>query len=174
MRVLSAPRPAREAIAANRAIDKVLVAARGGDEDFAPLHGTRYEVEALARLFQSDDRPTRIFLGPDTSEQELSGLASSGQLGRFGFIHLAAHGVIDEAVPQRSAVILAQTDLPDPLEQVLNHKPAFDGRLTVREIQPKARPPAEIAGTVPSGAENDKPYALPHYWAAFVLAGDPD
>ena len=39
--------------------NKVLVAARGGDEDFAPLPGTRYEVEALARLFKSDDRPTR-------------------------------------------------------------------------------------------------------------------
>jgi CHAT domain-containing protein len=25
--------------------------------------------------------------------------------------------------------------LPDPLEQVLNHRPVFDGQLTVREIQ---------------------------------------
>ncbi len=32
-------------------------------------------------------------------------------------------------------VILTQTSLPDPLEQVMNHKPVFDGRLTVREIQ---------------------------------------
>jgi CHAT domain-containing protein len=62
-------------------------------------------------------------------------VAGSGELGRFGFIHLATHGVIDEAVPARSAVILTQTDLPDPLNQVLNHKPAFDGRLSVREIQ---------------------------------------
>jgi CHAT domain-containing protein len=62
-------------------------------------------------------------------------MASSGELGRFSFIHLATHGVIDEAIPQRSAVILTQTGLPDPLEQVINHKPVFDGRLTVREIQ---------------------------------------
>ncbi len=54
---------------------------------------------------------------------------------RFSFIHLATHGVIDEAIPQRSAVILTQTGLPDPLEQVMNDKPVFDGRLTVREIQ---------------------------------------
>ena len=107
----------------------------GGDEDFAPLPGTRYEVEALARLFQSDDRPTRILLGADASEPELDRLAASGELGRFGFIHLATHGVIDEDVPARSAVILTQTGLPDPLEQVLNHKPVFDGRLSVREIQ---------------------------------------
>ncbi len=32
-------------------------------------------------------------------------------------------------------MILTQTNLPDPLTQVLNHKPAFDGRLSVREIQ---------------------------------------
>ena len=111
------------------------MAARSGDEDFAPLPGTRYEVEALAQLFKSDDRPARTLLGADASEPELDRLAASGELGRFGFIHLATHGVIDEAIPPRSAVILTQTGLPDPLEQVLNHKPVFDGRLSVREIQ---------------------------------------
>ena len=129
------PRPAPVAIAGQRMLQQVLVAARGGGEDFAPLPGTRYEVEALARLFKSDDRPTRILLGADASEPELDRLAASGELGRFGFIHLATHGVIDEDVPPRSAVILTQTGLPDPLEQALNHKPVFDGRLSVREIQ---------------------------------------
>ena len=269
-------------------LQQVLVAARGGDEDFAPLPGTRYEVEALAQLFKSDDRPTRILLGADASEPELDRLAASGELGRFGFIHLATHGVIDEDVPARSAVILTQTGLPDPLEQVLNHKPVFDGRLSVREIQrgwdlkaelvtlsacetalgrdaggegfvgftqallmsgtrsvclslwkvddtatallmqrfyanllgrrpgltapmpkaealreakawlrglrraevlaltaelsggiergkgAKARQPAELAAAIPAGGDNDRPYAPPHFWAAFVLAGDPD
>src|SRR5208337_1943564 len=87
----------------------------------------------LARLFKSDNRPARILLGADASEPELDRLAASGELGRFAFIHLATHGVIDEAVPARSAVILTQTGLPDPLEQVVNHKPVFDGRLVVRE-----------------------------------------
>ncbi len=102
---------------------------------FPPLPGTRYEVKALAQLFKSDDRPTRILLGADASEPELDQLAASGELGRFGFIHLATHGLIDEAVPARSAVILTQTNLPDPLQQALSHKPVFDGRLSVREIQ---------------------------------------
>ena len=282
------PRPAPEAIAANRAINKVLVAARGGDDDFAPLPGTRYEVEALARLFKSDDHPTRILLAADASEPELDRLAASGELGRFGFIHLATHGVIDEDVPRRSAVILTQTGLPDPLEQALRQKPIFDGRLSVREIQhgwglkaelvtlsacetalgrdaggegfvgftqallmsgarsvclslwkvddvatallmqrfyanllgrrpglsgpmpkaealreakawlrglrraevlaltaelsrgvargkgAKARLPDDLAAAVPAGEDNDRPYASPHFWAAFVLAGDPD
>ncbi len=111
------------------------MASRGGGEDFEPLPGTRYEVRALGRLFQSDDRPRRILLGTDASEPALDSLAASGELGRFGFIHLATHGVIDEDVPARSAVILTQTGLPDPLEQVLHQKPVFDGRLLVREIQ---------------------------------------
>jgi len=196
--------------------------------------------------------------------------------------------VIDESVPARSAVILTQTGLPDPLQQALSHKPVFDGRLSVREIQrgwdlkaelvtlsacetalgrdsggegfvgftqallmsgarsvclslwkvddtatallmqrfyanllgrrpgltspmakadalreakawlrglrrvevlaetaelsggvqrgkgAKARQPDELAAAVPGGGDNDRPYASPHFWAAFVLAGDPD
>jgi len=128
------PRPAPEAIAANRAFKKVLVATRGGD-DLAPLPGTRREVEALARLFKADGRPARRLLGADASEPEVEQLAASGDLKRFGFIHLATHGVIDDGVPIRSAVILTQTDLPDPLKQALDRKPVFDGRLSVREIQ---------------------------------------
>jgi CHAT domain-containing protein len=118
-----------------RKLDRGLTAARSGDEDFAALPGTRYEVETLTQLFNSADRPTRTLVGPDASEPELDRLAASGELARFGFIHLATHGVIDEGVPTRSAVILTQTGLPDPLEQALNHKPVFDGRLSVREIQ---------------------------------------
>jgi CHAT domain-containing protein len=123
------------AIAENRKLQQVLVAARGGDEDFAPLPGTRREVEALAQLFNARDRPARTLLGPDASEPELERVAAGGELGRFGFIHLATHGVIDEDAPARSAVILIQTGLPDPLDQVLHQKPAYDGRLSVREIQ---------------------------------------
>jgi tetratricopeptide (TPR) repeat protein len=128
-------RPAPEAIVEQREFKQVLAAARSGGEDFTPLPGTRREVKALAELFESDSRPVRVLLGTDAREPELERLAASGELGRFNFIHVATHGVIDEAIPQRSAVILTQTGLPDPLDQVLNHKPVFDGRLLVREIQ---------------------------------------
>jgi hypothetical protein len=280
-------RPAPVAIAERRKLQQVLVAARAGGEDPPRLPGTRYEVEALTRLFQSNDRPTRILLGAEASEPALERLAASGELARSGFIHLATHGVIDEEIPTRSAVILTQTGFPDPLEQALNHKPVFDGRLSVREIQrgwelkaelvtlsacetalgreaggegfvgftqallmsgarsvclslwkvddtatallmqrfyanllgrrsgltapmPKAealreaklwlrdlrraealaltaqlsggiergkdaepRKPAAVAAAVPPGGEDDRPYAAPHFWAAFVLVGDP-
>jgi len=128
-------RPAPVAIAEQTKLQQVLVAARSGGEDFSALPGTRREVEAIAQLFRSDDRPTRALLGTDASEPELDRLAASGELARFGFVHLATHGVIDEAIPQRSAVILTQSGLPDPLTQVLNKKPVYDGRLVVREIQ---------------------------------------
>ena len=129
------PRPAPQAIAERRKLHQVLAAARGGSEHFAPLPRMRDEVEELARLFRADGRPTRTLLAADASEPELDRLAAAGELGRYGFIHLATHAVIDEVVPTRSAVILTQTGLPDPLEQVLHHRPVFDGRLTVREIQ---------------------------------------
>jgi CHAT domain-containing protein len=38
----------------------------------------------------------------------------------------------------------------------------------------KARMSAELSTAVPAGGANDRPYAAPHFWAAFVLAGDPD
>jgi CHAT domain-containing protein len=34
----------------------------------------------------------------------------------------------------------------------------------------KARQPAELA----AGDDNDRPFEAPQFWAAFVLAGDPD
>jgi CHAT domain-containing protein len=38
----------------------------------------------------------------------------------------------------------------------------------------KARQSGDVAATVPAGGDNDHPYEPPHFWAAFVLAGDPD
>jgi tetratricopeptide (TPR) repeat protein len=127
--------PAPRAIADERQFRQMLAVARSGSEGFAPLPGTRFEVEALAQLFRSDNRNTHILLGTVASEPELDQLATSGTLTNFGVIHLATHAVIDEGVPARSAAILTQVGLPDPLQQALDHKPVFDGRLTVREIQ---------------------------------------
>ena len=38
----------------------------------------------------------------------------------------------------------------------------------------KGRQPVDLAAAVPSGGDNECPYEAPHFWAAFVLAGDPD
>jgi hypothetical protein len=128
-------RPAPEAIVEQRKLQQVLAAARSGGDNFAALPGTRREVEAIVQLFKSDSRTALALVGTHASEPELDRLATTNEIKQFAFIHLATHGVIDEAIPQRSAVILTQTGLPDPLDQVLNHKSVFDGRLLVREIQ---------------------------------------
>ena len=76
-----------------------------------------------------------LLIGEEASEVQLDGIATSGELRRYAYIHLATHGVVDQDVPARSAIILTQTGLPDPLEQVRQRKPVYDGRLLVREIQ---------------------------------------
>jgi tetratricopeptide (TPR) repeat protein len=129
------PRPAPEAILANRQFQALMLATRSGSETFEPLPGTLYEVGALSALFEQAGRRVRPLLDDQASEPELDALARAGELGRYRFIHLATHGIVDMDVPSRSAVILTQTGLPDPLEQVLAGKNPYDGRLDVREIQ---------------------------------------
>jgi hypothetical protein len=129
------PRPAAVAIQDQRRITLILTAARSDSEHFDRLPGTRYEVEALDDLFHTAGRLARLLTDTNASEPALDQMAASGELGRFAFIHLATHGVIDETIPQHSAVILTQTGLPDPLDQVLKHQPVYDGRLAMREIQ---------------------------------------
>ncbi len=133
-------RPTPVALAEERKLRQVLAEVRSGSKVFAPLPGARDEVNAIAQLFQS----SRKLIGREASEPELERLATSGELGKFRVIHLATHGVIDEGIPFQSAVILTQTGLPDPLDQALNHKPVFDGRLTVREIQTSWKLNAEL------------------------------
>ena len=38
----------------------------------------------------------------------------------------------------------------------------------------EARQPAEPDAAGSAGGDDDRPYASPHFWAAFVLSGDPD
>jgi len=38
----------------------------------------------------------------------------------------------------------------------------------------KARQPDEFRAAIPAGSDNDPPHAPPYFWAAFVLAGDPE
>src|SRR5262245_20349072 len=60
-------------------------------------------VEALAHLFEAARRPARVLTDTAASEPELDRMATSSARERFTFIHLATHGVIDEAIPQQSA-----------------------------------------------------------------------
>ncbi|HVC96425.1 MAG TPA: CHAT domain-containing protein [Pirellulales bacterium] len=127
-------RPAPVALEEERRFQQTLLAARGGGGPWPPLPATAWEVASLAKRFKADRRPVKTLLGREASEQALYDLAVSDKLSEFGFIHLATHGRIDVEHPRRSAVIVSEVNLPDPLEQVTNHLPPFDGRLSVEEI----------------------------------------
>jgi CHAT domain-containing protein/Tfp pilus assembly protein PilF len=120
-----------------RARDKQAAAPRLlalGDPVFAQswprLAGSGREVAAIARLF---DQPDKL-LGSRASEQQLEQFATSGRLQEYRYLHLATHGMLDPKMAMHSALILSQDHLPDPLQQVLAGKRAYDGRLTAAQI----------------------------------------
>jgi CHAT domain-containing protein/Flp pilus assembly protein TadD len=110
--------------------DPVFTGSGKAGKSLPPLPGTRREVEAIARLFDRADR----LLGSAASEQRLEELAASDGLKDYAYLHLATHGVLHAQVALHSALILAQDDLPDPLQQILAGKRAYDGRLTAEQI----------------------------------------
>ena len=94
------------------------------------LAGTLSEVEGVAGLFPEAE----VLLGESASEQELVELAQQGELKGFVVIHLATHALADDDHPDRSALILSQVGLPDPLEAALSGDRIHDGVVTATEI----------------------------------------
>jgi CHAT domain-containing protein/tetratricopeptide (TPR) repeat protein len=94
------------------------------------LRGTQEEVRALHDL--APDAVT--MLGAEASEQALVALVESGELTDFDIIHLATHAFVDDDSPERSALVLSQTDLPDELECALKGTRIYDGLVTAGEI----------------------------------------
>lgn len=129
-----AMQPAPEAMQFTRRLDDAMEVARG--PSFNPLPGTRREVEAIGDLFKQDKDQTGplLLLGADASERRLETLSASGELAKFRFLHLATHGVMDGRRALQSALILSQEELPDSIEQVLDGKEIYDGRLTGEQI----------------------------------------
>jgi CHAT domain-containing protein len=94
------------------------------------LRGTREEVSSIAGVFGEASQ----LLGPDASEQELVRMAESGKLGEFGTIHIATHALVDDERPERSALVLSQVGLPDPLKAAMAGTRIYDGLVTAKEI----------------------------------------
>jgi CHAT domain-containing protein len=101
----------------------------GSVEPPAPLPGTRLEVEAITALFAQSTR----LLGSDASRRQLDQLRP--QLKDYRVIHLATHGYADRRTALGSALILAQDQLPDALDQSLSGKSPDEGRLTAFTIR---------------------------------------
>jgi hypothetical protein len=127
--ILTSGRPAKEEILAKQDGDRVLLASRGKSRDELP--GSRQEVAAIAQLF---DRPLTL-VGSEASEQRLDQLANAGELQQFRYLHFATHGEVNPHIALESALVLAQDQLPDPVDQILAGKYPYDGRLTAAEMR---------------------------------------
>jgi CHAT domain-containing protein len=133
--IVLADKPAPEALAEQRRLDRRLASRSGDDGEWPRLPGTRFEVAALQRLF--DQESSCVLLDSESSEQRLDELAQSGALGQYRYIHLASHGEVDNVLPLHSAVILSRDQLPDEkkrTELLLSGQAIPDSRLTAVEV----------------------------------------
>lgn len=80
----------------------------GDTRRLRPLPGSRIEAAAVARHSAST-----LLVGKTATE----GAIKSEGAGAYPIWHLATHAILDEAVPERSAVILGQSDQEDGLLQ---------------------------------------------------------
>jgi CHAT domain-containing protein/tetratricopeptide (TPR) repeat protein len=105
-----------------------------GDEDalasLPRLYGTREEIAHLASLYEE----ATVLLGPDASEEEITGLAERDALRKFSVIHLATHALVDDKQPERSALVLSQVGVRDQLKAAMAGDRIYDGLLTTKEI----------------------------------------
>jgi CHAT domain-containing protein len=120
------PRPAPAFVRARRESERVLLGMRGGSH--ARLPGTRREVEALAALFP--DGAASTLLGPNACEATVQGLARSGKLKGYSYLHFATHGQFDPRFAYRTALILA----PDPNASADPTAQETDGTITAEQI----------------------------------------
>jgi CHAT domain-containing protein len=99
---------------------------RGGSH--ARLPGTRREVEAVARLFPAGAVTT--VTDEKACEATVQGLARTGRMKAFRYLHFAAHGESDPVRAYRTALILA----PDPDRSADPLATEGDGTITAEQI----------------------------------------
>jgi tetratricopeptide (TPR) repeat protein len=125
-------RPAAQVVLGRRAAAEVLrsgVRAAG----WAPLPGTRREVQAIAALFPSGQATT--LLGQEATESKLQQLAQSGALKSYRYLHLATHGQANPNVALSSALFLAaEPDRPAASADPAALESAPDGQITAEQI----------------------------------------
>jgi CHAT domain-containing protein/tetratricopeptide (TPR) repeat protein len=98
----------------NDSLPRAAIVYRG--EQLGPLPETRHEVRALKMLYGS--RESQVYTGNDAREDRFK-----SEAGSFRILHLATHGILDNASPMYSNVLLASGDTGKE-----------DGLLEAREI----------------------------------------
>ena len=87
--------------------------------ELTALPASQQEVETIGRDLP---KPSKVLLGKDATETHFKSLP----LGQYNVLHLALHGYADLEYPDRSALVFAPSDSPNPPD---------DGLLQVREIR---------------------------------------
>lgn len=88
------------------------------------------EIEEIASLYPQ----ATVLQGREASETNLRALVESGRLASFRTIHFATHALVDDERPERSALVLSQENLRDPVAAALRGDPIEDGILEAAEI----------------------------------------
>lgn len=104
------------------------------------LTGAADEVEGLRRRMHG----CRVLTREQASEQSLWTLADEQALSRYRVLHFATHALVDAEDPERSALLLSQIGLPDPLAAATEGTRAFDGLVTAGEIAGEWRLDADL------------------------------
>ncbi len=104
------------------------------------LPGARHEIDGVASVHGA----ATVLSGLDASEERLDALASTGELAAFGLIHFATHAIVDVQRPERSALVLSQVGLPDPVEAAMSGQRIYDGFLTAKEMLHEWRLDADL------------------------------
>jgi CHAT domain-containing protein len=73
------------------------------DERLGPLPQAELEVKTLGQLYGA--RQSKVYTGAEASEKRVK-----AEAGKFGVLHLATHGILNDASPMYSQVVLAQSD----------------------------------------------------------------
>jgi hypothetical protein len=115
-----------EFLRARRESRQILLGMRGGTH--ARLPGTRREVQAIAGFFPEGD--ATVLTGPQACESAVQGLARSGKLAGFRYLHFATHGESDPRSAYHTALILA----PDPDSSADPTADETDGTITAEQI----------------------------------------
>ncbi len=85
------------------ASDRVTRSRTVDGKEFAELKESENEVKGIYDLFNAKKNPATIFLHTNASESNLK----SENISRSRFIHIATHGLINEAKPKLSGIIFA-------------------------------------------------------------------
>lgn len=104
------------------------------------LAGSRREITTLAPHFAR----STILVGEAAAERRLLELAAAGELRAYDVLHIATHALVDDETPERSALVLSQVDLPDPLAAALADERIETGLITVADIAREFRLDAEL------------------------------